>query len=89
MLSIIMRIKSLCFSFIYLLVALAVNPANAQTNYNDKFLELAKDGKSVPSNLVQAYLPAIQTLDNIVKSGPAFIQMLRVLENRAKNSTKK
>lgn len=54
-----------------------------------KFLELAKDGKSVPSNLVQAYLPAIQTLDNIVKGGPAFIQMLRVLENRAKNSTKK
>lgn len=54
-----------------------------------KFLELAKDGKSIPANMVQAYLPAIQLVDNIVKGGPSFIQMLRVLENRAKNSTKK
>lgn len=54
-----------------------------------KFLELAKDGKSIPSNMVQAYMPAIQLVDNIVKGGPSFIQMLRVLENRAKNSTKK
>lgn len=54
-----------------------------------KFLELAKDGRSIPANMVQAYLPAIQLVDNIVKGGPSFIQMLRVLENRAKNSTKK
>lgn len=54
-----------------------------------KFLELAKDGRSIPSNMVQAYLPAIQLIDNIVKGGPSFIQMLRVLENRAKKSTKK
>lgn len=54
-----------------------------------KFLELAKDGKSVPANMVQAYLPAIQLIDNIVKGGPGFIHMLRVLENRAKKSTKK
>lgn len=54
-----------------------------------KFLELAKDGRSIPANMVKAYLPAIQLVDNIVKGGPGFIQMLRVLENRAKNSTKK
>jgi hypothetical protein len=54
-----------------------------------KFLELAKDGKSIPSNMVQAYMPAIQLIDNIVKGGPSFIQMLRVLENRAKKASKK
>ena len=43
MLSIIMKIKPFCFLFIYLLVALAVNPANAQTTHNDKYLELAKE----------------------------------------------
>ncbi|MBR19824.1 MAG: hypothetical protein CMA64_06725 [Euryarchaeota archaeon] len=51
-----------------------------------KFLELAKDGKSIPSPMVQAYIPAISMIDNIVKAGPGFVQMLRTLENRAKKS---
>ena len=54
-----------------------------------KFLELAKDGRSIPANMVQAYMPAIELIDNIVKGGPSFIQMLRVLENRAKKAPKK
>lgn len=49
-----------------------------------KFLELAKDGRSIPSNMVQAYLPAIELLDNIIKGGPGYVQILRQLENRAK-----
>lgn len=49
-----------------------------------KFLEHAKDGKSIPSNMVQAYLPAIKMLDDIVQGGPSFIQMLRALHKRAK-----
>jgi len=53
-----------------------------------KFLELAKDGKSIPANILQAYIPAIIILDNIAKAGPGFIQALRALENRAKNSRK-
>ena len=53
-----------------------------------KFLELAKDGKSVPANILQAYMPAIVMLDNIVKGGPGFVQMLRTLENRAKKTPK-
>ena len=53
-----------------------------------RFLELAKDGKSIPSNIVRAYLPAIAMLDNIAKAGPGYVQMLRTLENRAKNSIK-
>ena len=51
-----------------------------------KFLELAKDGKPVPAPMIQAYMPAITMIDNIVKAGPGFVQMLRTLENRAKKS---
>jgi hypothetical protein len=54
-----------------------------------KFLELAKDGKSIPQQMVQAYLPVIELVDDIVKAGPAYVQMLRQLQNRAKKSSKK
>jgi hypothetical protein len=50
-----------------------------------KFLEQAKDGKAASSNMVQAYLPAIELLDDIVKAGPAYVQNLRALHLRAKN----
>jgi len=53
-----------------------------------KFLELAKDGKSIPANVLQAYMPAIIILDNIAKGGAGFVQALRALENRAQNSRK-
>ena len=49
-----------------------------------KFLEAAKDGKAASSNMVQAYLPAIEMLDDIVQAGPAFVQQLRALQKRAK-----
>jgi hypothetical protein len=49
-----------------------------------KFLELAKDGKSVPSSFVQGYLPAVKMLDDIVQAGPSFVQNLRTLHKRAK-----
>jgi len=48
-----------------------------------KFLDMAKDRKSIPSPFVQAYLPAIKVLDDIVKAGPGFITMLRALQKRA------
>lgn len=51
-----------------------------------KFLEMAKDGKSIPSQFVKSYLPAILIVDNIVKAGPGYVQMLRSLENRAKKN---
>lgn len=54
-----------------------------------KFLELAKDGKSIPRQFVAAYLPAIEAIDDIVKAGPGYVQMLRQLQNRAKKSYKK
>jgi hypothetical protein len=51
-----------------------------------KFIEHAKDGKAASANMVQAYMPAITMLDDIVQAGPSFIQNLRALHKRAKNS---
>ena len=51
-----------------------------------KFLEQAKDGKAASANMVQAYLPAIEMIDDIVQSGPAGVQQLRALHKRAKRS---
>jgi len=48
-----------------------------------KFLDMAKQGKSVPSPFIQAYLPAVKMLDDIVKAGPGYITMLRALQKRA------
>ncbi|MDA9938770.1 hypothetical protein N9C48_01535 [bacterium] len=49
-----------------------------------KFLELALNGKSVPSSMVKGYLPALKMLDDIVTAGPGYVQMLRLLHQRAK-----
>lgn len=51
-----------------------------------KFLEQAKDGKAASANMVQAYMPAIEMIDDIVKAGPAAVQQLRALHKRAKRS---
>lgn len=52
--------------------------------YTKKFLELAADGQSIPRDFVRAYLPIIEMIDDIVKGGPAFIQVLKSLQKRAK-----
>lgn len=49
-----------------------------------KFLEAAKNNKSANSAMIQAYLPAIEMLDDIVQAGPAFVQQLRALHKRSK-----
>ena len=51
-----------------------------------KFLEQAKDGKAARANMVQAYLPAIKMIDDIVKAGPGAVQQLRAVHKRAKRS---
>ena len=53
-----------------------------------KFLELAKAGKPIPAQMVQAYLPAIKMLDDIVKAGPSFVSAVRNTHNRAKKYLK-
>jgi hypothetical protein len=51
-----------------------------------RFLDFVRRGDSIPRDVLKAYLPAIQMIDNIVKGGPAFVQQLKLLEKRAKNS---
>ena len=53
-----------------------------------RFIDLALSGKSIPGSVVQAYLPAIKLIDDIVKAGPSFVSVLKALQSRAK-STKK
>ena len=53
-----------------------------------KFLELAREGKSIPSPYVKAYLPALEIFDDIVRAGPSFLQVLRVLHKRAQKVNK-
>lgn len=48
------------------------------------FLNNMKDGKATSSNMNQAYLPAVKMIDDIVSGGPAYVQQLRALHNRAK-----
>jgi hypothetical protein len=54
-----------------------------------KFLELAKDGKPIPQQFVQSYLPIIELVDDIVKAGPGYVQLLRQLQIRAKKRSNK
>tara|TARA_B110000238_G_scaffold198633_1_gene243698 strand:+ start:590 stop:1561 length:972 start_codon:yes stop_codon:yes gene_type:complete len=51
-----------------------------------QFLALASQGRSIPSTYVQAYLPAIKMIDDIVQAGPTYVQHLRNLQQRAKKS---
>jgi hypothetical protein len=51
-----------------------------------KFLEFVREGKPVPTNFVQAYLPIIEMIDDIVQSGPQHIQMLKTIHKNAKKS---
>lgn len=51
-----------------------------------KFLEQAKNGKAASANMVQAYMPAIKIIDDIVQAGPGAVQQLRALHKRAKKS---
>ena len=53
-----------------------------------RFIDLALSGKSIPSSVVQAYLPAIKLIDDIVKAGPSHVSVLKALQKRAQKSRK-
>jgi len=53
-----------------------------------RFIDLALSGKSIPSSLVQAYLPAIKLINDIVKAGPSHVSVLKALQKRAQKSRK-
>lgn len=54
-----------------------------------QFVEQAKSGKSVNAQLVNTYLPIVEMVDDIVSGGPAYIQQLKLLHQRAKKSPRK
>ena len=56
--------------------------------YIAKFLDNARAGRAVVAQFVQSYAPLIIMLDDIVKAGPTYINQLKILHNRAKNSRK-
>ena len=53
-----------------------------------RFIDLALVGKSIPGTMVQAYLPAIKLIDDIVKAGPSFVSVLKALQSRAQKNQK-
>jgi hypothetical protein len=50
------------------------------------FLENVAEGKSIPSTMVKAYAPVVKIVDDIIKGGPGYIEMLKVIQKRAKNN---
>jgi len=59
-----------------------VGPSNiAQTK---RFLDMAKNGNAVSAEMLKAYIPVIDIIDDIVQGGPAYVQNLKALHNRAK-----
>jgi hypothetical protein len=54
-----------------------------------KFLESALEGKTVVANYVTSYIPILIMVDDIVRAGPAYIEQLKQVHNRAKRALKK
>ena len=53
-----------------------------------RFLELARDNKGISSVQVNAYMPIIKMIDDIVQGGPGAVQMLRQVHKTAKKMRK-
>lgn len=53
-----------------------------------KFVEMSTKQVSVPANIIRGYLPVIKMITEIVQAGPAYVQMLRTVHQRAKKNLK-
>jgi hypothetical protein len=49
-----------------------------------RFVELAEEGKSIPSTFVKGYEPIIAMIDEIVEAGPGAVQRLKQVHNSVK-----
>ena len=47
--------------------------------------DMVKQGKAVPAPVMQAYVPVIKMVDDIVKGGYTFVKLLQTIHDRAKN----
>ena len=52
-------------------------------------VELAKDGKSIPANVVSAYVPIMKMVDEIANGGFGFVRLLQSIHQRAKKNQKR
>tara|TARA_B100001113_G_scaffold74844_1_gene58296 strand:- start:7140 stop:7994 length:855 start_codon:yes stop_codon:yes gene_type:complete len=52
-------------------------------------VELAKDGKSLPANVVSAYVPIMKMIDEIANGGFGFVRLLLSIHERAKKNQKR
>jgi len=54
-----------------------------------KYIELAQEGKTIPSNVARAMTPAIDLVVDLVKGGPEYVERLLQLQKRAKSQRKR
>lgn len=47
------------------------------------FINLMREGKSIPAQYVQAYAPIAELIDDIVQGGPAYINLLKSINKKA------
>jgi hypothetical protein len=53
-----------------------------------RFLDAANSGKTAMGAAVSAYFPLIKMVDDIIKAGPAYVEQLKVLHQRAQKQRK-
>ena len=53
-----------------------------------RFLDMINNGKTIPASIAGSYLPLVLMIHDIVKAGPAYIDQLKILHNRAKKARK-
>jgi len=51
-------------------------------------VEMAKEGKGLPSNIVSAYLPIMKMVDDIIGGGYTFVKLVQSIHERAKKARK-
>lgn len=49
-----------------------------------RFLDQAKNGKAASAEMLKAYMPVVELIDDIVQAGPAYVQNLKAVHDRAK-----
>ena len=82
MLSIIMKIQSLCFSFIYLLVALAVSSANASPSNSDSLLNESSEAYNNSNFYKSDYLIA----KHLGSESPNISNVIKTIHKRKKKA---
>lgn len=53
-----------------------------------RFLNMISKGKTIPANIASSYYPLVMMIHDIVRAGPAYIDQLKILHNRAKKARK-